>query len=429
MNRREVLAGLGGAIIGAGLPRPTSAATAQALALRASSATLTLRPGQPKTPVWSLDGPGPLLRFKRGSDLDIALQNDLPAAVALNWHGWDGGAATEPLTGLAGVPAGAKTDFKTSLRHAGTLFGDLRLLVDGNGRPSLALPLIVEEAEPPKVDRDEVLLIEDFRLGTDGTAVAPGTNPKDAVPVYTVNRQIQPDIAAHSNERLRLRFINGCQRHVIAVKVEGFEVRVMAMDSRPAEPFPARNSALVLAPGGRADAFIDATAKPGSSSEILLHDGKQARPVARLVVSAEPPARPAPLAPAPALPSNGLPAQLDLKSAQRLELGLSGNDWVSPAKFATSAAPAFRVRQGRVVALALTNRAGIATTFHLHGHHFRLLDRLDDGWKPYWLDTLAVEPGQTQQIAFLAEYAGRYLLESTATDWAAPRLVRWYGVE
>ena len=29
-------------------------------------------------------------------------------------------------------------------------------------------------------DRDEVLLIEDWRLRPDGTAVAPGTDPKDA---------------------------------------------------------------------------------------------------------------------------------------------------------------------------------------------------------------------------------------------------------
>jgi FtsP/CotA-like multicopper oxidase with cupredoxin domain len=81
------------------------------------------------------------------------------------------------------------------------------------------------------------------------------------------------------------------------------------------------------------------------------------------------------------------------------------------------------------VVLALTNRAGIATVFHLHGHHFRLLDRLDDGWKPFWLDTLAVEPGQTQRIALSAEYAGRWLIEAVASDWAAPRLVRWYSVE
>ena len=76
-----------------------------------------------------------------------------------------------------------------------------------------------------------------------------------------------------------------------------------------------------------------------------------------------------------------------------------------------------------------TNRGGHATVFHLHGHHFRLLDRLDDGWKPFWLDTLAVEPGQTQRIAFAAEHAGRWLIEAMATDWTAPRLVRWYSVE
>ena len=47
----------------------------------------------------------------------------------------------------------------------------------------------------------------------------------------------------------RLRFINGFQRTVIAVKMENHDVRVMAIDGQPSEPFPARNGALVLAPG------------------------------------------------------------------------------------------------------------------------------------------------------------------------------------
>jgi len=203
----------------------------------------------------------------------------------------------------------------------------------------------------------------------------------------------------------------------------------MAMDGQPAEPFFARNGAIVLAPGNRTDVFIDVTAQPGTTSAILLHDGKEARPIARLVTSQEPPARPTPLPPASPLPSNGLPERLELKGAQRFDLVLNGAEWVAPAGFSATAAPAFRVRANRVVVLALTNRAPIATTFHLHGHHFRLLDRLDDGWKPYWLDTLAIEPGETQRIALLAEYAGRYLLESTAMDWAAPKLLRWYSVE
>ena len=206
----------------------------------------------------------------------------------------------------------------------------------------------------------------------------------------------------------------------------------MALDSQPAEPFPARGGAIVLAPGARADAFIDAAGPAGSTSSILLHDGTEARPVARLVTSREPPLRDAPLPAAPPLPSNGLPAQLDLKNAQRFDVSLGGPgqaDWVLPASFIISAAPAFRAKAGRTVVLALTNRGELPMVFHLHGHHFRLLDRLDDGWKPFWLDTLAVAPGQTQRIAFAAEHGGRWLLESMATDWAAPRLLRWYSVE
>ena len=138
----------------------------------------------------------------------------------------------------------------------------------------------------------------------------------------------------------------------------------------------------------------------------------------------------APLPPAPPLPSNGLPARLDLQGAVRFDVALGGSpiDWVTLANFAVTAPPAFRAKTGRTVVLALTHRADRAVVFHMHGHHFRLLDRLDDGWKPFWLDTLAVEPGQTQRVAFLAEYAGRFLLESVGTDWTAPRLVRWYSV-
>ena len=108
---------------------------------------------------------------------------------------------------------------------------------------------------------------------------------------------------------------------------------------------------------------------------------------------------------------------------------MSGSEWTETAAIAISLQPAFRAKAGRVVVLALTNRTEAATVFRLHGHHFRLLDRLDDGWKPFWLDTLAVEPGQTQRIAFAAEHAGHWLIESVTTDWAAPRLVRWYAVE
>lgn len=433
LDRRELMAGLGAAALLPIWPATSSAQGRAALALQAKADALVLRPGVPETPVWSLAGPE--IRFKRGDTVEVALANELPQPVALNWRGLDGAANIESLTARAPVAAGAKETLQLPLRHAGTLLCDLRLLGDGQARPSRARAVVVLESEPIAVDRDEVFLVEDWRLRPDGSAIAPGVDPKDtakdATPILTANGRLSFDITARTNERVRIRFINGCQRSVIATKIENFDVRVMAIDGQPAEPFQARNGALVLAPGGRLDAFVDLTAPAGTTSSILVHDGKEARPIGKLIVSREPPVRPFPLPPAPPLPSNGLPAQLDLKGATRAELalGVPQGDWVPPANFAATAPPAFRTRKGRTVVLALTNRAAIATVFHLHGHHFRLLDRLDDGWKPFWLDTLAIEPGQTQRIAFAAEYPGRWLIEQVATDWAAPRLVRWYGVE
>jgi FtsP/CotA-like multicopper oxidase with cupredoxin domain len=432
-DRRELLAGLGAAALTSAIPAIAAAQGRPSLSLQAKAAMAALRPGGPETPIWSLLTPTPEtgLRFRRGDTLEIALGNELPVRTILNWHGIDGVPAAEPLAARAPVAPGAKETFAVQLRHAGTFLCDLRLLGDGQARPPPMRALVVAESEAVAVDRDEVFLIEDWRLRPDGSAIAPGIDPKDTAPVITINGGPSQDVFARVNERLRLRFINGLQRNVIAIKIENNEVRVMAIDSQPAEPFQARNGALVLSPGGRVDAFIDATTAPGSTSTILLHDGKEARPIARLITSGENPIRAAPLPPAPPLPSNGLPAKLDLKNALRIDVALGGSpaDWIAPANFSATSAPAFRAKAGRIVVLALTNRAAIATVFHLHGHHFRLLDRLDDGWKPFWLDTLAVEPGQTQRVAFAAETAGRWLLESFATDWAAPRLVRWYSVE
>jgi FtsP/CotA-like multicopper oxidase with cupredoxin domain len=399
--------------------------------LQAKPGAAALRPGQPDTPVWSLLTSEAGIRFRRGDPLEVMLANDLPVPVVLDWHGIDGVPAAEPLAARSPLAPGAKDTFVLPLRHAGTFLCDLRLLGDGQTRPLPARALVVGESEPVRVDRDEVVLLEDWRLRSDGSAIAPGGEATDMKPLYTANGRISLDIAARTNERLRIRFINGFHRNGIALKIEDHDVSVMAIDGQPSEPFLARNGQLVLAPGTRVDAFVDAVRPPGSISSILLHDGTEPRPIGRLVYASDAPIRNAPLPAAAALPSNGLPVQLDLKSALRIDLTLGGaqTDWVTPATFAPASAPAFRAKPGRTVVLALTNRAEIPTVFHLHGHHFRLLDRLDDGWKPFWLDTLAIEAGQTQRVAFAAETVGRWLIESVATDWAAPRFVRWYGVE
>ena len=61
--------------------------------------------------------------------------------------------------------------------------------------------------------------------------------------------------------------------------------------------------------------------------------------------------------------------------------------------------------------MAFPNRTDIAHAVHLHGHHVRLLDNLDDGWKPFWLDTVMVEPRRTTRVAFVADNPGKWLID------------------
>jgi FtsP/CotA-like multicopper oxidase with cupredoxin domain len=431
LDRRQLLAGLGTSLGASAAGLTTCGAaplpTAQVL-LQAKPGTLALRPGLPATPVWELAAASHTrgVHLRRGDLCEVVFRNDLPVPLAPAWYGLNGAALADPQRGRAPTAPGATETSTISISTAGTLLADFRLFEDGLKQPARPLPIIAEEASRVAVDRDEVLLIEEWRLRPDGTAVPPGQDPKDATALYTINGQTSFELSAMSGQRLRLRFINGSQRTVLAIKLESHTVQMMALDGQPAEPFPARNGALVLAPGGRADAFVDAAI----SAPFLLHDGKTAQTVGKLSISGKI-ERTTPLEPPRPLPSNDLPEKLDLKGALRFDvaLGAPDADWARTANFSTASAPAFRTKAGRTVVLALKNPASVTTVFSLHGHHFRLLDRLDDGWKPYWLDTLAIEPGQTERIAFAATSPGRWLLESVVTDWAAPRLVRWYGVE
>ena len=435
-SRRVLLAGLGGVALTSGLRLPASAqgkALAQAgatLALGARPVTATLGAGLPESQIWALEtaNSGPL-RFGKG-DLAVTLSNELPAPIVLNWLGIDGAPAASALTGQAPVPPGGRTSFTLPLRQPGTFLVNAQLLGEAAGRPTAARALIVEDSPPVAVDRDEVLLIEEWRQKPDGSAIAPGSDPDGTTVAYTINGQPSLDITARANERLRLRFINGCQR-ALPLELRGnHDVRVMAIDGAPAEPFAARDGQLVLAPGSRIDAFIDATRAPGTTSQIILHDGTAPRTIARLVMSNDAACSPGAACRQPRrFRSGNLPARLDLQGALRADLPLDPKaQWIAPADFTTTP-PAFRVKRGRTVVMTITNPTTAATVFRLHGHHFRLLDRLDDGWKPFWLDTLMVDKGQTQRIAFAAEHTGRWLLEATALNWAAPKLVRCYAVD
>jgi FtsP/CotA-like multicopper oxidase with cupredoxin domain len=369
----------------------------------------------------------------QGEDLWVTLTNNLTAPVALIWRGIPGLSQAEPLLGQRPIGPDQTVVQTIPLNHAGTIVCDARLLSDGQAFPFPLRAISILEKQSVEVDQDRTLLIEDWLLASNGNIFAPGSQDAESAPIYTVNGAPTFDIATQSNERLRLRFVNACQRSIVAIKVHDHDVRVMAIDSQPAEPFSARDGQLVLAPGTRIDAIIDATARPATASLIELHDGKSVRTIARLVYGDGTAIRPQPKTALASFPSNGLPQKLPLQSARRVELPFDGNPsssgWIRPSAATTTIEPTFRLKRGQVAVLTLINRSNIPATFCMHGHHFRLLDNLDDGWKPFWLDTLIVDAQQTQRIAFVGEHIGEWLIEMIANDWNSPRLIRSFFVD
>ncbi len=85
----------------------------------------------------------------------------------------------------------------------------------------------------------------------------------------------------------------------------------------------------------------------------------------------------------------------------------------------THPAPLFKARSGESVALKLHNPTPHPFAFHLEAHSARLLDTLDDGWKPWWHDSLYIPPRDTVRIVFRAEKAGEYRLEAQQMDGEA----------
>jgi FtsP/CotA-like multicopper oxidase with cupredoxin domain len=401
LSRRHVLWSTGWALATVATPARSETAPDGVTGLRASMA--------------GFNGavPGPVIRVRRGDEVKVKLVNGLDEPMTLHWHGvrvpnaLDGGA---PLTGPSVAP-GATFDYRFPVPDAGTFW--YRAVPRPQQERGLYGALIVAEPAPPQVDQDHLLVVGDRRSNGGVTRQ------------FTLNGAAALDISVRPNERLRLRFVNASVTQVMNARIEDHRVIVMALDGEPAEPFASRDGRITLGPGNRADVFVDATLAPGSSiAPIMFVQDSGEAPLARIVYGGAP-ARAAPLGEPAPLPANPLPARMNFSRALRIALTIEGGNATAPAGMPP---PLFTAERGRTVVMALDNRAGGAHVVHVHGHHFRVLDRLDDGWKPYWLDTIVVAGRQTARIAFVADNPGRWLIEQHALDGPAAG-VGWFEVK
>ncbi len=430
------------------------------------SGSLTFAPGLrrlkpepgPETAVWAANGvvPGPTFRVRRGGETFVRLRNDLPQPTSLHWHGVRLANAADGVAGLTqeAVAAGATRDIRFTPKDAGTFWYRPLTLPHAAEQTERGIHglFLVEEDKPPAFDADIAVVLDDWALDDMNAVRASFGDPMETGFIgrlgnwLTVNGAPVPQtLQVAPGARLRVRIVNAANARPFTLRFEGLRVHVIAIDGQPTDPFEPARGIISLVPGSRFDLALDAPAAAGGQGRLLAALGAG---VPLLVLDAA--GSPSPLAssPIPALPGNDLPQAIELAKASRINLTIEGGADTRPAPggqaaFADPARiwrfngvawpdarerPVLSVKAGTPVSIGLVNRTAFLQAIHVHGHHVRLLHAKDDGWEPYWLDTIPVAAGETARIAFVADNPGRWMIGSSILERLDSGLAAWFEV-
>jgi FtsP/CotA-like multicopper oxidase with cupredoxin domain len=443
ITRRAVTAGLATSLLAFSREARTQVPNGSEQVLTARPTSMKLRPDAAEAEIWAFEGTlSPILRIRHGSELRLRLQNETTLPLSLHFHGVRGPNAMDGVGGLtqeSAAPANSHT-YRFTAPDAGT-FLIRPCVLGGSAEPmerGLSGLLIVEEIDPPQVDQDIALLVDDWRLNDDGS-LAPFEKLAEAAPAgrlgswLSVNGKGTPQrIEASPGGRLRLRLANACNARTMRLRFDGLKAYVIAIDGQPTSTFEPLKASLPFAPGTRYDLLVDLAPEAGAVGAVmaLIGDGM---PLVEIVTAGD--RRPGLPAIAPLRPNPKMPEAIKLQSATRKDVTIKGDPklpnepWtINGAAGSPSGPPLVKVKRGTPVVLALTNRTAFVQPMHLHGHSFRLLHPLDDGWEPYFLDTVQVPENKTIRIAFVADNPGKWLLASTVMERFDAGLWTWIEV-
>jgi FtsP/CotA-like multicopper oxidase with cupredoxin domain len=415
-----------------------------------------------ETAVWGFDGqvPGPLLRYKKGEEIKLRLVNSLDQPLTLSFPGVRHENSSDGVGGLTQKPVlpGESFDYRFTPADSGFNWYRSHVLPhipEQLGR-GLYGPLIVDEANPPDVDRDMLVVFEDWKLDDKAQIVADFADAADVAgngrigSLLTIGTQAVPVTQTFApGARLRLRLLNAANARIMLVSFAGARPFVLAVDGQPCEFFEPVRDTLPIGPGARFDVMLDLPPAAGAEASLILRgaDG-QDQPLLALKTDGDAKNARAAIA---SLPDNPrLPRAIRLEGARRFDMVLEGGakpetrdktghaatkpetpvPWKlnGQALKDFSGPPAFSVKRGTPVTLAFINKSNYAQQMHVHGHAMRLLHDLDDGWEPYWRDCVIIPEGRTKHVAFVADNPGKWVIESLIAERQAAGMLTWFEV-
>lgn len=465
MNRRQflktsTLAGVSASSVGLFATSARGNADAsQKFALRTQPGKAHIvGPDFPATDVWTFNGtvPGLPLRIRQGEKIEAIVTNGLEVPTAVHWHGIRLPNAMDGVAGLtqSAILPGETFSYVFTPPDAGTYWYHSHLNAFEQVGRGLYGPLIIEEQEPPTVDRDLVWMIDDWRLLDDASIsndFGAGHDMSHAGRignVPTVNGRFRDVVTVRSGERLRIRLINACNARNFALDFGDLAPTVIAIDGQPVIAH-VPDSPIVIGAAGRVDLVFDMMAKPGSASPVTDRFYRETFDLTRFVYSDETPLRNAPLEEPVGLGEVQLPepdmsapveqpiviaggamgglrrAKLDGQWMGLRDIAQQGYVWAINDTVGNKLdmPPLIDVTAGTTVKMTLENHTAFPHPMHLHGHHMKLLSI--DGvpvLDPRWVDSPLLMPRQRVELAFVADNPGNWLFHCHALEHHAAGL-------
>ena len=370
--------------------------------------------------------PGPPVRAAQGDLVEVRLRNrDVSAGVSLHWHGYNVPNAEDGVAGVTqdAVTPGAEHVYRFRAEQLGTYWYHSHQAASTQVQKGLFGALIVDRGSS---DADELVDL----VVLDHSWRAPGGflqgSQWQAQPRLE-RRQVTPGAP------VRLRIVNTGDS-VGDYSLLGTPFRVDAIDGSPVnEPTEVQDRRLRLAAGGRYDITFTMPESPvtlvglGQGVRVVLGAGRAAemRPQSELD-----------LATYGTSDRSTLDATADFDRDFTMDItrrltfldGRTGYNWAVNGRVYPSM-PMYMVDEGDRVRLRITNRTTAHHPIHLHGHHLLVLSRNGTPvtGAPWRTDTLNAAPGESYEVAFVADNPGIWPLHCHDLGHAADGFVMHLG--
>ena len=460
-TRRQFMAGSAAATALLGLLPRQAMATVAFETIEAMTASVQLAPdGYPATDIWGYGGtaPGPVLRVAQGGRLQRRLVNSLPQAHSIHWHGIRIDNAMDGVPGLtqAAVEPGDGFDYDFVLPDAGTYWYHSHNRSMEQVARGLHGALIVEEDTPPDIDREEVLVLDDWLIDPETGQISGDFESAHARShagrlgnLVLTNGIFDKTMTVQRNERLRLRLINAANARIFVLGLSGLEGWTMALDGMPLPAPEPLEEVVVLGPGQRADLIVDVVAEQGSTAYLARADEArgtpqvsfQVRGQASLARRGTPDALPPNPGDAFNLSGDSVDltlnmeggamgtlrgAMLDGEETGFREMAQANQFWAFNGMVGMPDTPLATLDRGQIARLTISNDTAFPHAMHLHGMHFR--EVLADGTLGPMRDTLLMDSAERREIAFAADNPGDWLLHCHMLSHAVSGMMTWVRV-